>query len=105
MCTQVRRALGFWKIRQLQSYMKRQSQLFELEEEEDEPALFALKMRDFSRLNAIIGSSSNGSVNAPIEADEVNKVAARLRRILTSRILTRKLLVAKNRIAELEIEP
>jgi hypothetical protein len=105
-----------WKIRQLKSDMKRQSQLFELEEAEDELALFALKMRDFSGLNAIIGSSSDGSANAiigsssdgsanaPIEADEVNKVAARLGRILTFRILTCKRLMAKNRIAELEIE-
>ena len=84
--------------------MKRRSQLFELEEAEDKPALFALKMRDFSGLNAIIRSSSDGSANAPIEADEVNKVAARLGRILTFRILTRKRLMAKNRIAELEIE-
>ena len=58
-----------WKICQLQSDMKRLSQLFKLEEAEDEPALFALKMRDFSWLNAIIGSSSYGSANAPIEAD------------------------------------
>ena len=84
--------------------MKRRSQLFELEEAEDEPALFALKTRDFSGLNAIIGSSSDGSANAPMEADEVSKVAARLGRILTFRILTRKRLMAKNRIAELEIE-
>ena len=48
--------------------------------------------------------SLDGSANAPIEADEVNKVAARLGLILTFRILTRKQLMAKNHIAELEIE-
>ena len=71
-----------------------------MEEAEDEPALYTLQTRDFSGLNAIIGSSSYGSANAPIEADEVNKVAARLGRILTFRILTRKRLMAKNSIAE-----
>ena len=62
-----------WKIRQLQSNMKRQSQLFKLEEAEDKPALFALKMRDFSWLNAIIGSSFNGRVNVPIEVDKLRQ--------------------------------